>query len=64
MAKNLVIDQEECVACESCVELCPEAFRMSSDGSCAEVIDPQTGADCVEDAISTCPVECISWVDE
>ncbi|MFV0421978.1 ferredoxin [Oleidesulfovibrio sp.] len=64
MAKVLVINAEECVACESCVELCPEAFRMSSDGSTAEVADPSCKEDCVEEAISTCPVECISWSEE
>jgi len=52
------------MACESCVELCPEAFRMSSEGEYAEVIDPYSKAECVEDAISTCPVECISWQEE
>ncbi|MFV0348538.1 MAG: ferredoxin [Halodesulfovibrio sp.] len=63
MAKNLVLDANECIACESCVELCPEAFRMSSGNEYAEVIDPETKADCVEDAINTCPVQCISWED-
>ncbi|ABM29688.1 ferredoxin [Nitratidesulfovibrio vulgaris] len=64
MGKRLYIDQQECMACESCVELCPEAFRMSSEGEYAEVIDPYSKAECVEDAISTCPVECISWQEE
>ncbi|GFM35217.1 ferredoxin [Desulfovibrio subterraneus] len=63
MAKILVLDTNECIACESCVELCPEAFRMSSGNEYAEVIDPETKADCVEDAINTCPVQCISWED-
>ncbi|HEU6438165.1 MAG TPA: ferredoxin [Nitratidesulfovibrio sp.] len=64
MAKYLYLDQDECMACESCVELCPAAFRMSSAGEYAEVIDPHTTADCVEDAITTCPVECIEWREE
>jgi len=64
MAKMLFIDEEECVACESCVELCPQAFKMSSDGETALVVDENCTADCVEDAISTCPVECIEWRDE
>ncbi|UZP66813.1 ferredoxin [Desulfovibrio mangrovi] len=63
MAKILVIDPNECIACESCVELCPEAFRMSSDNELAEVIDAESKADCVEDAINTCPVQCIKWED-
>ena len=26
--KNVVIDQDECIGCESCVELCPEIFEF------------------------------------
>ncbi|HCG03714.1 MAG TPA: ferredoxin, partial [Desulfovibrio sp.] len=33
-------------------------------GEYAEVIAPNTTAECVEDAISTCPVECIEWREE
>jgi Fe-S-cluster-containing hydrogenase component 2 len=28
VAKYLVIDEEECAGCETCVELCPEAFEL------------------------------------
>jgi ferredoxin len=27
------IDQEKCVACGSCVAVCPEVFEMRSDGT-------------------------------
>jgi len=64
MSKILVIDATECIACESCVELCPEAFKMSSGNEYAEVIAPTCTADCVQDAIETCPARCISWEDE
>ncbi len=64
MSKVLVIDEAECIACESCVEICPDAFRMSSGNEHAEVIDPKTSADCVGEAIDTCPVQCISWQEE
>ncbi|GFM36411.1 ferredoxin [Desulfovibrio psychrotolerans] len=63
MAKELVIDANECIACESCVELCPEAFKMSSGDEYAEVIDLHSKAACVTNAIDTCPVQCISWQD-
>lgn len=63
MAKILSIDETECIACESCVELCPDAFAMSDVGEYAVVTDPQSKAECVEDAITTCPVECITWED-
>ncbi|MFO7802586.1 MAG: ferredoxin [Desulfovermiculus sp.] len=29
MSKKVVLDQEECIGCESCVEICPEVFAFS-----------------------------------
>ena len=62
MAKNVVIDEMECIGCESCVELCPDVFQMDEDTEKAIVIAPDgANADCVEEAIDTCPVDCIFW---
>ncbi len=61
MASEVVIDQEECIGCEACVELCPAVFAFDSDAEKAKVIE---GADvdvaCVDEAIASCPAECIS----
>ncbi|WP_290919025.1 ferredoxin [Halodesulfovibrio sp.] len=59
MAKKLRIDEDECIGCESCVELCPSAFEMNADGDKAIVINEDCTDDCVEEAIDTCPVSCI-----
>jgi ferredoxin len=56
----IVIDEEECVGCETCVELCPEVFKMNEDTEKAEVIDPESNLDCVEEAIDSCPNEAIT----
>jgi ferredoxin len=62
MAKRVVIDTDECIGCESCVELCSEVFAFNEAEEKAEVILPEGGPeDCIEEAIETCPVECISW---
>ena len=50
---------EECIGCESCVEICPDVFDMDADGEKAMVKDPASTADCVEEAIETCPVQAI-----
>ncbi|HAS88627.1 MAG TPA: ferredoxin [Desulfovibrio sp.] len=61
MAKKVVIDQDECIGCETCVELCPEVFALDVDGEKAEVIkEDAIDLDCVNESIDTCPVECIS----
>lgn len=62
MAKRVYIDEEECIGCESCVEICPEVFAFDEEKEKAQVIKPEGGPeDLVQDAIDTCPVECIHW---
>ncbi len=60
MSEKIVIDQDECIGCEACVELCPSVFAFDDDEGKAFVID---GAghdeDCVDEAIASCPAECI-----
>jgi len=62
MAKHVVIDAEDCTGCETCVELCEDVFTFNEDEEKAEVILPEGGPeDCIEEAIQSCPVECIRW---
>jgi ferredoxin len=62
MSKKVYIDTEECIGCESCVELCPDVFGMDEEAEKAFVILPEGGPeDCIDEAIDTCPVECIHW---
>jgi len=42
----------------------PVLMEADADAEYAEVIDPNSKADCVTDAIDTCPVQCIKWEDE
>ena len=65
MAKRVFLDTDECIGCESCVELCPDVFEFDVDSEKALVITPEGGPeDCIEEAIETCPVECIHWDGE
>jgi ferredoxin len=62
MSKRVYIDEEECIVCGSCEELCPEVFKLNEDTDKAEVIKPEDGPeDLIEEAMTTCPVECIHW---
>ena len=61
MAGQIEIDEEECIGCEACVELCPAVFGFDEDSEKAHVIEgSDQDADCVEEAIASCPAECIS----
>ncbi len=60
MAKQVEIDQDECIGCEACVELCPSVFGFDDDEEKAFVIEgSDADDDCVDEAIASCPAECI-----
>ena len=62
MGKKVYIETEECIGCESCVALCPDVFSFDDGAGKAKVILPEGGSeDCIDEAIETCPVECIHW---
>jgi ferredoxin len=62
MGTKVTIETDECIGCESCVELCPEVFEFDEEDEKAVVILPEGGPeDCIEEAVETCPVECILW---
>jgi len=62
MAKRVYIDEEECIGCGTCEEICEEVFKLNEETDTAEVIKPEGGPeDLIQEAIDSCPVECIHW---
>jgi ferredoxin len=62
MGKAVYIDEEECIGCGSCVEICPEVFQMQEGDEKAQVLKPEGGPpDLIQEAMDTCPVSCIHW---
>jgi len=57
---GIVIDHDECVGCETCVELCPDVFAMMDGEEKAMVKNPESTAPCVDEAIDSCPASAIS----
>lgn len=54
------IETEECIGCQVCTEVCPDVFEFDDDEGKAVVIEAaDVEADCVEEAIASCPAECI-----
>ncbi len=61
MAKDVSIDGDECIGCEVCVETCPSVFGFDEDEGKAFVIEgSDPDEECVDEAIATCPAECIT----
>jgi ferredoxin len=62
MAKKVIVNQEMCIGCGACANLCPQVFALQDDGK-SEVID-ETGAGCdVDIAVNSCPVGAITVVE-
>jgi len=60
MSKQVTIDTEECIGCQSCVEICPEVFDFNDGEDKAFVINPDGGdIECAGEAAASCPAECI-----
>ncbi|HOF88824.1 MAG TPA: ferredoxin [Armatimonadota bacterium] len=57
-----VVDQDACISCGLCPEVCPEVFRMNDDDKAEAYVDPvPPGAeDAARDAADQCPVEAIA----
>ncbi|CAM2060904.1 Ferredoxin-2 [Desulfovibrionales bacterium] len=56
----IVINEEECMGCEACVETCPDVFEMNAEGDKAMVKDIDADVECVDEAIDSCPASAIS----
>ncbi len=72
MAKIPAVDQECCIGCEVCTQLCPEVFRMAGEEQHSpshghdhksEVYNPTGASDeKIEKAMDSCPRACMNWV--
>lgn len=63
MARKVKVNQEECTGCGVCVDLCPGVFRLN-DNDVSEAYNPAGATEAeIQEAIDSCPVECISWED-
>ena len=62
--KAIWVDESACIGCQYCVHVATNTFIVDEDLGRARVIR-QNGDDpkVVQEAIDTCPVDCMHWVD-
>ena len=59
--KQVVINEDDCLGCNACVELCPDIFAFNDNVDKAYVIKFEGGDQaCIDEAVASCPGNCIS----
>ncbi len=62
MSRRVYIDEDECIGCGTCEEICPEVFILNDETDKGEVIKEEGGPEeLIQEAIDACAVECIHW---
>ncbi len=70
MSKVVGVNKDDCTSCSLCVDTVPKYFRLDADDLAeshndGENVNAATVADgdiaSVQEAIDSCPAECISW---
>jgi ferredoxin len=57
--------EDECIACGTCEEICPEVFTLNEALGFAQVMNLSGASkEKIQEAIDACPVACIHWADE
>jgi len=58
---NVIVDQDTCISCGACEEICPAVFHLSEVTGKSEVMDAEACeyAGCCEAAEENCPVGAI-----
>ncbi len=57
------VDQELCIGCEVCADLCPAVFEIRDDKSWVIGTDKCATCDC-EEAVESCPTGAIDLIEE
>ncbi len=62
--KGVYVDEVTCIGCKHCAHVAHNTFYIEPNYGRSRVIS-QTGdsEELIQEAIDTCPVDCIHWVD-
>jgi ferredoxin len=61
--KSVFVDEISCIGCRNCANIAPGVFRMESNHGRARVaVQWVNDEEDIQDAIDSCPTDCIHWV--
>jgi ferredoxin len=63
---GVVVDEDLCIGCGQCEEICPAVFFLDEEIGKSRVIDPEACefVGCCEAAAENCPVDAITVTEE
>lgn len=62
--KGVYVDEVICIGCKNCVHVAPHTFYIENDYGRSRVYNQDGDTEeIVQEAIDTCPVDCIYWLD-
>ena len=62
--KNLIVNQETCIGCGTCVSLAQKSFKLNDAGKSQPINPPADDEATIKNAIDSCPVKAITWQEE
>jgi ferredoxin len=58
------VDETTCIGCKHCAHVAPNTFYIESEHGRSRVFNHNGNSEeLIQEAIDTCPVDCIHWVD-
>ena len=60
-AKVPYVDETTCTGCAICAQICPKVFEMLHSGKYQAVNPEGDSEEKIQEAMDSCPVDCISW---
>jgi ferredoxin len=62
--KGVYVDEVTCIGCKNCVHVAPNTFYIENDFGRSRVYNQDgDGEEIVQEAMDTCPVNCIYWLN-
>lgn len=59
---HVFVDEFSCIGCKNCANTAPKVFEIEEEFGRARAVSQCGRASAVQQAIETCPVDCIHWV--